>query len=171
MSEVQKQNRILEFVSQTDPLTGLMNRRGLMEKLLEAAPQRNGQTACMLFADLDHLKQINDTYGHAEGDCALKQIGSILTDLGEKESLVARIGGDEFIVVIFEREKREYLVRQIREKCAAYNASSEKPYLVECSVGIVEFICEPDMDVAKLLESADQVMYAAKQNRRKTVLR
>lgn len=171
MAEVEKQNRILEFVSNSDPLTGLMNRRGLIERFLEEAQKWEGQKACLIFADLDHLKQINDNYGHAEGDSAIRQISTILRKAGGQDALAARIGGDEFVLVIFGPVEKEKLTAGMKAQCELYNQHSGKPYLVECSVGFVEFVCESGMELAPLFGQADQVMYRAKQHRRKSVIK
>lgn len=171
MEEVEKKNRILEFVSKSDPLTGLMNRRGLIESLLEEMQRREGERACMIIADLDHLKQINDNFGHTEGDCAICKIGETLAETVGENALVARIGGDEFVSVIFGEVEAGELTADIRTKCTAYNEGSGKPYLVECSVGFVEFICRQGLETGSLFEQADRVMYKVKKHRRKSVLR
>lgn len=101
----------------------------------------------------------------------LCKIGRVLAEAMGENALTARIGGDEFVSVIFGEVKAEELAADIRAKCAAYNESSCKPYLVESSVGIVEFICKKEMDTGSLFEQAEQIMYKVKKQRRKSVIR
>lgn len=173
MSELRAKNQILQFVSQTDALTGLLNRRGLVERMLLQMRERVGNKAYMLFADLDHLKEINDTFGHGEGDFAIRQIGEVLRQETGEEALVARVGGDEFVAVIFPHEEldRHGYARRIRQECSRRNTGSDKSFLVECSLGILEFTCDPLLEIAALLDQADSVMYEAKKNRRTTVIK
>lgn len=173
MNELQAKNQILQFVSQTDALTGLLNRRGLVEKLILKMRERAGSKAYMLFADLDHLKEINDTFGHGEGDFAIRQIGEVLRQETGEEALVARLGGDEFVAVIFPHEEldRYGYAERIHQECSRRNTGSDKSFFVECSLGILEFTCDPLLEIAPLLEQADSVMYEAKKNRRTTVIK
>jgi len=90
----------LNNLSQTDELTGLYNRRGfisLTRSSLELA-QRMGKSGLLFFIDMDGLKVINDSYGHEEGDIAIKEIANILRSAFRKSDIVARLGGDEFTV-------------------------------------------------------------------------
>lgn len=173
MSELRAKNQVLQFVSQTDALTGLLNRRGLVEKMILQMRERKGSRAYMLFADLDHLKEINDTFGHGEGDFAIRQIGEVLRQETGEEALVARVGGDEFVAVIFPHEEldRHGYAKRIRQECSRRNHGSDKSFLVECSLGILEFTCDPLLEIAQLLDQADCVMYEAKKNRRTTVIK
>ena len=173
MSELQAKNQILQSISNSDDLTGLLNRRGFVEELIKQMKHRSGEKAYILFADLDHLKQINDTFGHVEGDFSIRQIGEILQKKTGQESIIARIGGDEFVAAVFleEGQNQEDIKQAIREECCDRNQTSGKEYLVECSLGMLEFICSPYADVSELLEKADSVMYQEKKNRRASVLK
>lgn len=173
MTELQAKNQILQSISNTDDLTGLLNRRGFVEELIRQMKHRSGERAYILFADLDHLKQINDTFGHVEGDFSIRQIGEILRQQTGRESVIARIGGDEFVAAVFleEGQNQENIKQAIREECCDRNQSSEKEYLVECSLGILEFTCNPHMDVSELLQKADFIMYQEKKRRRASVLK
>ena len=98
--EARYQMRLAEGAIQ-DPLAGLYNRRHFEERLVAelAAAQRHGRPVSLLLIDIDHFKTINDTYGHLAGDEALKHVGGVLHDALRKEDVLARFGGEEFVVV------------------------------------------------------------------------
>ncbi len=173
MEELQKSNQVLQYVSCLDDLTGLQNRRGLVESMLKAAEEREGQSAYMIFADLDHLKEINDTFGHVEGDYAIYVVASALQQCLGRNALIARIGGDEFVAVlpVAEGKSGQEITKEIKEYLEEHNRTSNKPYLVECSIGMKEFVYENDMKVSQELEEADRLLYQAKRLRRKSVKR
>lgn len=173
MTELQAKNEILQSISYSDDLTGLLNRRGFIEELLARMKRHSGKQAYLLFADLDHLKQINDTFGHVEGDFSIRQIGAILRQQMGKNAVIARIGGDEFVAAVFaeQGQDREQIRQMIHRACRARNENSDKEYLIECSVGILEFSCDTDKTVSELLKEADSVMYQEKQKRRASVLK
>ena len=171
MREVEAKNELLHSMSNTDALTGLLNRRGLAEKLRQQMLSGEDDKAHIVFADLDHLKQINDNFGHAEGDFAICQIGEILKTQAGERALVARIGGDEFVVVLFAGEERDDYVARVREECRRRNEKGKKPFWVECSLGSLEFSCTPKTEIERLLSRADAIMYRAKKERRDSVLK
>lgn len=173
MAELQAKNQILQSISNSDDLTGLLNRRGFIEELLERMKRHAGEQAYILFVDLDHLKQINDNFGHVEGDFSIRQIGEVLKQQTGSNAVVARIGGDEFVAAVFlqKGQDQEDIRRAIREECKKRNQSSKKEYLIECSIGILEFTCDDTLAVSELLKEADSIMYQEKQNRRASVLK
>lgn len=173
MAELQKNNQVLQYVSCLDDLTGLQNRRGLVESMLKDAEEREGQTAYMIFADLDHLKEINDNFGHVEGDYAIYTVAAALQECLGKAALIARIGGDEFVAVLPAAAgiDGQALPQRIKAYLEEHNRTSGKPYLVECSIGMKEFVYENDMKVSRELEEADRLLYQAKRMRRKSVKR
>ena len=99
---IKEQNRQLEESAHIDPLTGLTNRKRLHDFLDDAlagdAPK--DRTLCVLHVDLDHFKELNDTFGHATGDAALKRVAEIMLAHVRKSDVVARIGGDEFVIAM-----------------------------------------------------------------------
>ena len=127
----------------------------------------------MIFADLDHLKEINDNFGHAEGDCAIFTAAAALRECLGKDALIARIGGDEFVAVLAVADgvEGQMLLQRIKAYLEEHNRTSGKPYLVECSIGMKEFVYENDMKVSQELEEADRLLYQAKRLRRKSVKR
>jgi diguanylate cyclase (GGDEF)-like protein len=171
--QLQQKNKLLSFISEKDELTELYNRRGLMEHLMALNQENVGKKAYLIFVDVDHLKEINDCFGHLEGDYAIKTVGSLLRDALGSGGIVGRIGGDEFVGVVlkspmFERKK---IRQQIATASNRHNAHSGKPYYVDLSIGIKDFICTENRDFSKLLNNADSYMYKEKKERRPSVKR
>lgn len=168
---IQEQNDILSFVSEYDELTQLLNRRGFMERSIRSCQQGVGKKAFLIFGDLDHLKEINDCYGHAAGDFAIRGVANQLREILPADAITARIGGDEFISLVFsEREDfRCAAMEDLHIVSERFNRSSKKPYYVEISIGIYEFRCNPDTDLNELIQKSDELLYQAKVRRRKSV--
>ena len=172
LSELEKKNQVLEFVSNSDPLTGLMNRRGLVEQALDRIKLNEGKRGYAIFADLDHLKQINDTFGHAEGDKAITAIADLLKENSSEDALIARIGGDEYLILDFDEDKlTSNPVDVIKNAYYELNKNSDLPYYIEASLGMTEFICRSGMKISDLLNMSDEVMYEAKKFRRSSVIK
>jgi diguanylate cyclase (GGDEF)-like protein len=153
-----------------DSLTGLPNRNLLRERLgqeLNKARRHRLQLA-LLFIDLDHFKQINDTLGHNKGDELLAQIGSRLNRCMRDSDTVARLGGDEFTVIAVELNNEEDVKRVaskiIEELSREFKLGSESAYL-SASVGIAFYPDHGD-DMDELIRSADRAMYEAKNSGR-----
>lgn len=177
LKELEDKNKVLSFISSTDDLTGLYNRRGFMEHAVEEVNNHIGSYAAIFFSDLDHLKQINDEFGHSDGDFALQNASKILKEtidgFGRKGSICGRIGGDEFVsFMICENESdTEEVMKQLKERCRIFNENSDKPYYVEFSTGSVTFLCTENYSVADLTNQADKCLYEAKKTRRQSVLK
>ena len=127
----------------------------------------------VMMGDLDHLKQINDTFGHPEGDAAIRAAADILKETLGADSALGRTGGDEFMAVFpirSEKEIREKTLR-IRELCDRYNNSSGKPYYVEISIGAISFLGGRYTNLQTVIKRADAKLYEAKQKRRDSVIR
>lgn len=170
--QLRAQNEQLHYSAVNDELTGILNRRGVMDRIPVYASENIGQTAFMLIADLDHLKQINDHYGHVEGDFAIKKCAETLRTIFGESAIIGRIGGDEFLAVFPGSEglADEKAIRErIKSVAADFNAASDKPYYVELSVGITSFTCRKDPDIAALTRSADARLYEDKSRRRTSV--
>lgn len=163
----------LRCLSLTDELTGLSNRRGffnLVEQLLKLARRMNA-AIYMLYADLDNLKGINDTYGHREGDAILRDIAHILKTTYRESDIVARIGGDEFVVIPVGTSGDDVakILGRLDASIAKYYAKTSRGSMVSVSVGITSFDPERPCTVEELLARADRLMY--EQKRRKQQLR
>ena len=159
----------LRKTSLVDDLTGIYNRRGfftLAQQHIKLA-DRTRRGFMLVFADLDGLKQINDTLGHQEGDQALIDTARLLEDAFPVSDIIARIGGDEFVVLTIASAAAdaEVPVAQLREKFAAHNASGERPYHLSLSVGVASYNPEHPCSIDELLSRADALMYERKRSR------
>lgn len=168
---IKEQNTILSFISEYDELTGLLNRRGFIEKALSLYEKSMGKRAFMIFGDLDHLKQINDIYGHAEGDFAIKNIAERFRRILPKDAINGRIGGDEYVSFLLSDEEgfQNRVEKEFADASREFNENSEKPYYVEMSVGICELICDPQVSFEEVMKKSDRLLYKAKENRRTNV--
>ena len=149
-----------------DELTGLYNRRGFVsigEQHVQLA-DRTKKEMVLLFIDLDHLKRINDTRGHLEGDQALIETATILSNTFRKSDLIARIGGDEFAVLAIEtrRNNVERLTARLQENLDAFNTGGNRPYKLSLSVGMSFYDPEDPCVIDELLARADRSMYEQK---------
>jgi diguanylate cyclase len=164
--------------SRMDSLTGLANRRAfdqhLATCLAEAnTPARRYQRPCLLIADIDHFKRINDTYGHPHGDEVLRAIGAILKDATPEDCRAARIGGEEFAVLVPTRSLSEarILAETLRVRVAAARVPRQTPDAattrVTLSLGLTLF--QPGETGAAFMERADQALYTSKDSGRDRV--
>ena len=161
-----------------DPLTGLPNRRLLLDRLRQAmvAAARTSQYGALMFLDLDHFKQLNDTLGHDVGDMLLQQVANRLQACLREGDSVARLGGDEFVVLLENLSKHapeaatqaETVANKIRD--AFVHAFDPKGHTYEstASIGIVMFLGDQEV-MDDLLKKADVAMYQAKAAGRNTV--
>ena len=165
--------RELERLSSTDALTGLMNRRAFEESLdiAIARASRTGIAGALIYVDLDNFKVVNDHYGHETGDAVLVEVGELLTTRSRTYDLVARIGGDEFVVwldgVDFSVAKRRAGELAIVLAELSRYTGEDVPQL-GASVGIVEFDPECDEDTTQLVARADRAMYDVKAHNRQS---
>lgn len=153
-----------------DALTGLPNRRMFHEHLrLEMKKtDRSHLPMALVFIDLDHFKEINDTLGHDKGDMLLKQVAERLGQCVRGTDIVARLGGDEFTVILSELHNSSDVVRiaqEILKKMAAPFALNEDIAHISSSIGITLYPDDGD-SAETLMKNADQAMYAAKQQGR-----
>jgi diguanylate cyclase (GGDEF)-like protein len=156
LSEAIRRSEHLELEALVDPLTALLNRRA-WDRLLaqeEERCRRYGHTATVFVVDLDHLKEINDTAGHAAGDALLVRAASALQEVVRDIDIVARLGGDEFGLIAVECDEAgaELLLRRLRE------ALDERQ--VKASVGLA--VREAASGLTRAWEQADRLMYAQK---------
>ena len=162
-----KEEKALLALSLTDELTGLCNRRRffiLTEQYLNAA-LRTKKRPLLLFIDMDDLKGINDRYGHNEGDQVLIDLANILRRTFRESDIIARIGGDEFVVVLESSdENSETLITRLHENVKDYNAQKSQRIL-SISLGTAQFDPESPISIDELLSKADGLMYGHKRRR------
>ena len=173
MEEIRERNRVLGIISEYDELTGLLNLRGFMEHTKRVCQNGRGQRAYMIYGDLDHLKEINDTWGHPEGNFALKSVASILKGCLRSNDILGRVGGDEYIIMLECEEENfgEAFRQRVKNACQRFNEKSGKPFLVEISLGVAEFHPNISTDIQQVMSLADRQLYEAKKNRKKSVSR
>jgi diguanylate cyclase (GGDEF)-like protein/putative nucleotidyltransferase with HDIG domain len=153
--------------SRTDPLTRLTNRRGHREVLdleLERA-RRAGTPLALLMGDLDHFKEVNDRCGHQVGDAALRRAAAVLTEGKRQLDAVARVGGEEFALVLPNTDPHGAFVIAERLRCRLQEEFSGEPVTPTISFGVAAF---PDhgATAGALLRTADEALYSAKGNGR-----
>ncbi|HYA49209.1 MAG TPA: diguanylate cyclase, partial [Burkholderiales bacterium] len=163
----------IRALSLADPLTGLYNRRGFEHvggQQLKTAG-RLSKRVFLLYSDVDNLKGINDTYGHDEGDRALCDVANILKTSFRDSDIVARYGGDEFVVLAMEaaRVNADVFLRRIRDKLELHNSRPELQgrYRLDLSTGISTFDPELPSTITDLVNRADSLMYEQKRRKKK----
>ncbi len=176
--DTEQQRVLLKEVATHDGLTGLLNRRAAHEatEALLAGAHREGRAVIAMFVDLDGLKQINDNFGHMTGDAAIRLTAQALRAAARESDIVARIGGDEFLVVGHARGNEadaSALAARMQDAVAStLLPTASGPIALHCSVGIS--ISTPEDDVESLVAKADQAQYQAKRRgrvRRSSALR
>lgn len=157
-------NAELDLMQMTDSMTGLYNRRGFYKKTepLFDSPENS---LVIFSVDMDSLKYINDTFGHKEGDRAIKAVSEALKDAAE-DAVAARFGGDEF-AVLMPSDTPEVSAAAFREKVASilddFNRVSDAPYKVHASIGAAVMKNCSHKDIEDYLKQADSEMYSVKQ--------
>ncbi len=156
----------LQSMARYDQLTGLANRMLLQERLQEAIEfaQRHGDQLAVLYLDLDKFKQVNDTLGHAAGDALLQEVARRLKACVRNSDTVARIGGDEFVVLLerVQADTDAARVTQLIHSALQVPMQLEGwPWSIGASIGIARYP-QDATDLAQLFRHADQAMYRAK---------
>ncbi|MDH5537200.1 MAG: sensor domain-containing diguanylate cyclase [Betaproteobacteria bacterium] len=153
-----------------DELTAVSNRRGFLVLAQHSLHLcvRERLPASLVYMDLDKLKPINDTFGHAEGDRALTAFAEQLKIAGRDSDVFARLGGDEFVMLLINttRERAERVVARLRQSVANYNREAGRGYDIVFSHGIVEFNPEKHYTIDAMLAEGDSLMYRLKKSRR-----
>lgn len=171
IAEQQRRISALETLSETDELTGLMNRRGV-ERFIERAifaAQRYGDTGAVFVIDLNDFKSVNDTCGHLAGDEVLRAVGGLLRRMSRSSDAVARVGGDEFVVVLPRIAPQHVDARRdaLRQAFRQFSVSLPcGPRSVSASVGAQTFDGSPSPSI--ILRQADTEMYEDKRSHQST---
>jgi diguanylate cyclase len=166
--KLREQTRQIELhvnEARTDPLTGLPNRRAFDDELARqlAKWERKHVTFCLMLADVDRFKAINDRFGHPIGDQVLSQLGELLQNTARRMDFVARFGGEEFALILptTESDAARRVAERLRETIEAHPFQGAGPLLdVAVSVGLARV--EPGDEPLTLLKRADQALYASK---------
>lgn len=175
ISSIKASEAQMAHMAQHDALTGLPNRNLLNDRITTALrrAQRDKQMVAVIFLDLDHFKDINDSYGHAVGDAVLNQVAHRLLECVREEDTVARLGGDEFVVLmedIDSPDRAEIAAQRILACLAPPLAYKDQEFFVGCSVGLSLYPEDGDSTEA-LIRNADTAMYQAKQQGRNNAQR
>ncbi len=171
--ELSDKYSIIHAISVTDEMTGLLNRRGfisLAEKTLDASRSGQGK-GIVLFGDIDGLKKINDSYGHAAGDKAIIAEAELLKKSFRATDVIGRMGGDEFAIIAPSLGIAKYkeIRKSLDKACADWNKGSGEPFTLSISLGCVAYPVRDagadGYDLAKLLEMADSALYFEKRDK------
>ena len=179
ITEHKQQQQAIHQLAFYDALTGLPNRRMLLDRLQQVVGkhqrQNDGTQGALLFIDLDHFKDLNDSLGHAMGDELLQQVAQRLQSHLRKVDTLARLGGDEFVVLLTDlhpdlelaSQKANLIGEKIVQVLSEPFILQERPYSLSASVGVAMFSdgCNSD----ELLQRADLAMYDAKERGRNGV--
>lgn len=174
--ELEKLNRQLAEQANKDFLTKLYNRRGFEERcseVIELAKREGSKISIALF-DVDYFKQVNDTYGHDQGDKVLKYIADTLVDIGRKSDVIGRHGGEEFILLMPPlTDKEEAIIAAERIRLFIQNHPIENIGNITISAGIATVLPLPSDNTKELIEilrdQADKALYFAKRHGRNQV--
>ena len=159
----------LAVVAITDELTGLLNRRGF--KVLAQHHLHLARRECRAFglflADMDHLKQINDTLGHVHGDRAIADAAELLRTTFRRSDIVARLGGDEFVVLTIQATAADLaaISDRLQEQLRRLDDERARPYRLSMSFGMVTIEPDDATTVDVLVERADELLYEQKRRR------
>ncbi|NQY93719.1 MAG: GGDEF domain-containing protein, partial [Campylobacteraceae bacterium] len=173
-NELKEAHDELKELSNRDPMTNLYNRRYLSEVSNELflLSKRNNSALSVLMIDIDKFKYINDSYGHDIGDEVIKLLANTLTQSLRETDIVARLGGEEFVIILPETnlkgaEKKAEEIRQTVEELS-YNISTSKKREFTVSIGVSEYN-KTDISFDTLLKKADKALYEAKEKGRNRV--
>lgn len=164
-----KGQETLRRLSTTDALTGLLNRRGFENVLARAVTRArlDGHGGALMYVDLDNFKQVNDRYGHAQGDAALIATADILRENLRTRDLIGRLGGDEFVAWLEEIDAAEAMAKATDLQRAAaglarFAPGAEKPLGFSIGIALLRVQDRGDDDLDRLMARADEAMYRVK---------
>jgi diguanylate cyclase (GGDEF)-like protein/PAS domain S-box-containing protein len=156
----------LRQLAVTDDLTGLNNRRGFLILATQQikVSDRMKEAAVLCYADLDGMKMINDTFGHSEGDQALRDVANILKKTFRASDIVARWGGDEFVALAVEsvEDTERVISARLQANIEEYNSRQGRRYSLSISFGLTRYDPERPTSLEELLERGDNLMYEQK---------
>jgi diguanylate cyclase (GGDEF)-like protein/PAS domain S-box-containing protein len=166
LKKLARANRKLKEMSLKDDLTGLYNRRGFLTMGQQHLKTilRIKKPAFLLFLDVDGLKSVNDTYGHALGDDALVAVGRIMKETLRESDIAGRIGGDEFAAIVTRtsRGDEKRILRRFQVNIADFNKGAGLPFDISLSLGIIPICPDATLILEDFLSQADLKMYMNK---------
>lgn len=166
-------NQEIEEMSLQDVLTGINNRRGFFQRMGQIISKKEnaGKYLYVFFVDMDGLKYINDTFGHAEGDFAITTLAKALTRMRRNDAVCARVGGDEFICAYMTESNAPYSAELFSEKMEGHirelEGVADKSYPISASVGMIVEKIRENMDLDAVINQADDLMYEQKAAKKK----
>jgi len=172
---IREKTKELEYYATMDDMTNTYNRRMGLKILRNhfSLSKRHRNSLAVCFVDIDGLKPINDSFGHAKGDKLIRDISEMLRSSIRESDIVSRMGGDEFLIILPECgvESAKKVIRRLTEKIRTYNEVSQKSYRASVSFGISEFSGCDDRTVEDLLAEADNKMYVMKKGTKTTSIK
>ncbi|MEZ5557379.1 MAG: diguanylate cyclase [Pseudomonadales bacterium] len=174
--ELREAQRELERLAHTDPLTGLNNRRLFMQRLAEEVQRAERSDGCLsvLLFDLDYFKRVNDRHGHDVGDQVLQQVARAACEVKRMSDVAARIGGEEFALLLPETSQSGamHVAQRLRAAIEAADTPDPegRPITVTASIGVATLSC-PSSNPLRILKLADSALYRAKRAGRNQVCR
>lgn len=168
-----ERNRVLAM---RDELTGLGNRRTLLDGLEQqsALAQRSGMPLTVLVIDIDHFKQVNDSFGHPSGDLALRGVAQLLESALRRQDVVGRMGGEEFMVILpcTPKANAGLLAEKLRRAVeqASFAAVDGRRMALTISIGLHEFDPQSETRIEDVIRVADEALYRAKSEGRNRVV-
>lgn len=169
--ELQAANQALEMQARSDPLTGLLNRRGLEGQFAFAIAlaRRSGRPLSLLAVDVDHFKRVNDTHGHGVGDQVLQSLAQTLQQRLRSSDVAARIGGEEFVALLPDTSLEEARAAADALRLAVAAQSHPQAGPITISLGVSALRADDADNASTLLERADAALYQAKKEGRNRV--
>lgn len=169
--ELKKMNDEFRRLSVTDPLTGLYNRRHFEELMKKetAIADQHGEIYSILLIDIDHFKDVNDAFGHLEGDTVLKEVARILSCYLRQSDILCRIGGEEFIVLIKCMGRMDALAISEKIRTAIEDQVfkfAEETIRITVSIGVSTYSIDSASDINEPIKRADEALYYCKENGR-----
>lgn len=171
--ELQDMQKQLQVLATRDALTGLYNRRYILERIEEKLPEvkRHRLDCCFVMMDIDHFKQVNDHFGHSVGDDVLRAVAKILLKELRQEDILARYGGEEFLIFLpmTDITSAQLLVERLRYALSAYDfQANHENFSMTASFGITHHNVQHSID--KTIDIADKALYQAKRAGRNCVV-
>ena len=174
LQNIYRQNELMALYEErrhssiTDPLTGLLNRRGMVEFVEPLWPSLTGREIAFICIDMDRLKEINDTFGHAAGDYAIRLTARAISDILPEGSAGVRIGGDEFVIFLPDARNHaaDRLTARLRDRLEELNREEKRSFSVSASAGFAVMKPSRTMSIDDCIRESDRELYKIKAMRR-----